>query len=76
MRAEQWRRVTDKVNRLKSCSDYPSVNTRATQVDCIGSTQKTRINALFLTELYSFKFHVLPFHVYFHYIMRLCEPSA
>ena len=57
------------------CNDYPSVNTRASGVDFIGSTQKIRINAIFLTESYQFKLH-LPFHVPFHYIMRLCGQSA
>ena len=30
------------------CDDYPSVNTRDGRIDFIGSTQKTRINAIFL----------------------------
>ena len=55
MRAEQCRCVTDKVITIEQAydsNDYPSVNTRASGVDFIGSTQKTRINAIFLTESY------------------------
>ena len=59
MRAEQWRRVTDKVITIEQaaglcCNDYPSINMRASasRIDFIDSTQKTRINAIFLTESY------------------------
>ena len=55
MLAEQWRRVTDKVITIEQAYAVTtigptSVNTQVTRVDCIGSTQKTRINAIFLTE--------------------------
>ena len=55
MRAEQWRCVTDKVITIEQAyavTTIPSVNTRASRIDLIGSTQKTRINAIFLTESY------------------------
>ena len=53
MRAEQWQRVTDKVITIEQAyAINPSVNTRPTHVDGIGSTQKTRINAMFLMESY------------------------
>ena len=53
VRAEQWQRVTDKVINIEQAyAVNPSENTRPTRVDCIGSTQKTRINAMFLMESY------------------------
>ena len=53
VRAEQWRRVMDKVITMELAHAVNlSVNTRPTRVDGIGSTQKTRITAMFLMESY------------------------